>query len=202
MNTQIRKTLIIMVGIMLMEGWPMALILGNATPGQLQRFYSAPVGLFWPAWLAAIVVTLAYVLYSIRGLPLIGERFFDAHPLKLLAIPFALISGTMEELWFRRLGMDWVQGLGGNIIAQIAFSALTFGLAHGVWGLFARRWRVAVGSVLATTGLGAGLAIIYVLGNRHLAPAIWTHIAINLAIEPWLLMAAMQPLDRRTAAVD
>jgi hypothetical protein len=199
MTSSTRNTFLIMLGIIAAEGYPMWLALGHAAPERLLRLYTASLVDFWPAWAAAAALVVAYVLNAIRGLPLIGQRFFELHPLKLLAIPFAVISGTMEELWVRRAGMDWAQGLGANVAVQIAGSAILFGLAHGVWGLFARRWQVAVNSVIATTFLGGVLAAIYVLGGRNIAPCIWAHFAINLAIEPWLLMAAMQARPVRGA---
>jgi hypothetical protein len=52
-------------------------------------------------------------------------------------VPFALVTGTMEELWFRKLLMDWAAGQGASAVLQILASAAVFGLAHGVWGLFA-----------------------------------------------------------------
>ena len=124
-------------------------------------------------------------------MPLIGQRFFEPHPLKLLAIVFALVTGTMEEIWFRHQLMDWVQGAGWGMIVQLMMSAVAFGLVHGVWGLFARDWRVAVGSVLATGVLGAALAVVYLMAGRHVAPCVWSHVAINLGLEPWLLVAAV-----------
>lgn len=190
MNSATRKTFWIMLGIMVAEGWPMALTLMGASPRAILHIYTTPVWL-WPAWAAAAVVAGAYVLHSARAMPLIASRFFDLHLLKLLAVPFALISGTMEELWFRRMGMDWAATHGFGILSQITFSALTFGLLHGVWGLFARNVRVAVGAMLATGILGAALGVVYLLGQRSIAPCVWAHIAINLAVEPWLLLAAI-----------
>ena len=131
---------------------------------------------------------------------MIGQRFFEPHPLKLLAIVFALITGTMEEVWFRHQLMDGIQSVGAGPALQVLVSAVAFGLVHGVWGLFARNLRVAVGSVLATGVLGAALAVVYLVAGRHVAPCVWSHIAINLGIEPWLLVAAMSGGARGSAA--
>lgn len=187
MDGATRKTAIILVGIMAVEAVPLGMMLAASLAGRLWGFGAAPPA----AWLAAAGVTAAYVLYAVRGLPLVRARFFDLTWLKLLALPFAIVTGTFEELFFRRMLMDWVahQGSGGAV--QLAASAAVFGLAHGVWGLFARQWRVAVGATLATGVLGALLAGIYLLAGRQIAPCVWAHMAINLAIEPWLILAAV-----------
>ena len=142
-------------------------------------------------WIAALIVAVVFIAMSMRSYPLIRERVFSLSAMKLVAIAFAFGSGILEELWFRRLPMDWAQGHGWGLAAQVLFSALLFGAAHAVWGLFARNVRVAIGSMVATGLLGAALAIVYLLSNRVLAPCIWAHAGINLVIEPWLLLAAM-----------
>ncbi|NKZ75106.1 hypothetical protein GS934_16590 [Rhodococcus hoagii] len=38
---------------------------------------------------------------------------------------------------------------------------------------------------------GAGLAAVYLLSDRALLPAVIAHIAINLVIEPWLILSAV-----------
>jgi hypothetical protein len=190
MNGATRKSAIILIAIMAVEAVPLGMMLAASTPGvagRLWGFGAAPPA----AWLAAAAVTLAYVLYAVRGLPLVRARFFDLTWLKLLTLPFAIVTGTFEEVFFRRTLMDWLAHQGSGAALQLAASAAVFGLAHGVWGLFGRQWRVAVGATLATGVLGALLAGIYLLGGRQLAPCVWTHMLINLAIEPWLIMAAV-----------
>jgi hypothetical protein len=196
MDKAIRKTLWIMVGILAAEAVPFVLTIGWSRPGALERLYGLNGG--WAAWLAAMAVAVAYTGFSIRAFPLIGRRFFDLHWLKLLAVPFALVTGTMEELWFRKLLMDWAAGQGASAVLQILASAAVFGLAHGIWGLFARQWRVALGATLATGALGGLLGVVYLLASRNVAPCIWSHGLINLAIEPWLVLAAVSAgSDRR-----
>jgi hypothetical protein len=183
-----RKALMILIIGMVAEGIPMAILLESSNPGVLGRLYGAKGS---AAWLAAALVTLFYIGLSCRGFPMIAQRFFEAHWLKLVAIPFALITGTMEEVWFRKMVMDGALTLGLSLPAQIAIAAVSFGLVHAVWGVFARQWRVACGAALATGLLGLLLAGVYALADRHVAPCVWSHIAINLAIEPWLLVAAL-----------
>jgi len=195
-SATLRKAFAIMLAIMVAEAWPLGLIFASSRPGLLGRLFTTPAA-DWPAWIAAACVTAAYVAYAIRGLPLIGHLFFAPYKLKLLAIPFAAITGIMEEVWFRRIPMDWLAGLGWPSPAQLAFSAILFGLVHGVWGLFAGSLRVAAASIGATAALGLALALVYLIGDRHVAPCIFSHAAINLAIEPWQLVAAMEESRRK-----
>lgn len=190
MSDIIRKSLFILLGILVVEAIPFGFTLAYASPAGLARLYAFQPAI-WPAWAMAGAVTIAYVLYACRALPLVGQRFFDRHWLKLLAIPFALVTGTMEEIWFRKLVMDWALHHGEGAVVQVVASAAIFGVAHGIWGLFGRQWRVAVGATLATGALGGLLAIVYLIGGRQLAPCIWAHMLINLAIEPWLIVAAV-----------
>ncbi len=194
MSRPIRKSFIILMAILIVEAIPFGFVLRGAAPGGLTRLYGFQPAI-WPAWLATAAVTLAYILYAVRALPLIGQRFFDLHWLKLLAIPFAIVTGTMEELWFRRLLMEWLAAHGSGAVLQVLASAAIFGLAHGIWGLFGGKWRIAVGAAAATGILGGLLAIVYLIAGRQIAPCIWAHLLINLAIEPWLVLAAVSAGD-------
>ncbi|MDB5693061.1 MAG: hypothetical protein JWO81_2124 [Alphaproteobacteria bacterium] len=186
----IRKTLLILSLILFAEAIPFTFALIGSRPGVLLRLYGFD-SQFWRAWLLAAAIALGYIAYTMRAMPLVAEHMFSWHWLKLLAIPFAIVTGTFEELWFRKMVMDWAAGDGASALAQIAWSAAIFGAAHGVWGLFARQWRVALGATLSTAGLGALLGIVYLAAGRQVAPCIWSHLLINLAIEPWLILAAV-----------
>jgi membrane protease YdiL (CAAX protease family) len=190
MSAAIRKTFFILTAIMLVEAFPFVMALISSPPGVAGRLYGFDPAI-WPAWLAAAAIVAAYVAYAVRALPLIGARFFEVHWLKLVTIPFAIVTGSFEELFFRKGLMDWAMQDGAGATVQIAASAILFGLAHGIWGLFGRQWRVALGAGLATGTLGGLLAIVYLLGGRQIAPCIWAHMLINLAIEPWLILAAV-----------
>lgn len=192
----IRKTSLILSLILFAEAIPFTFALIGSRPGVMHRLYGFDPNV-WPAWLLAAAVALGYILYSMRAMPLVGERMFAWHWLKLLAIPFAIVTGTFEELWFRKMVMDWAAGGGASALVQVALSAAIFGAAHGIWGLFARQWRVALGAALSTAGLGALLAIVYLAAGRQVAPCIWSHLAINLAIEPWLILAAVSMAGSR-----
>ena len=144
----------------------------------------------WLAWVAALAITAGYVAYAARAFPLIRANLFTLNSMKLLAVAFAIVTGTVEELYFRKFVMDWAAHHGIATIGQVAVSAAVFGAAHGIWGVFAKQWRIALGAALATGILGGLLAIVYVLAGRHVAPCVWAHMLINLAIEPWLILAA------------
>jgi hypothetical protein len=189
MDKGTRKTLWIMLIILVAEAVPFVLTIGWSRPGAIARLYAID-GAWW-AWTAALAVAITYVAFSIHAFPLIGQRFFAAHWLKVLTVPFALVTGTMEELWFRKLLMDWAASHGATAVVQVLISAVVFGLAHGIWGLFGRQWRIAIGATLATGALGGLLAMVYLLAGRAIAPCIWSHGLINLAIEPWLVFAAV-----------
>jgi hypothetical protein len=199
MTGALRKTIAILTVIMAVETVPLALTLIGSRPGVLPRLYGFDPHI-WPAWLLAAAITIGYILYAARALPLISARMFDRHWLKLLAIPFAIVTGSFEELFFRKMLMDWAARGGGSALSQILVSAIVFGAGHAIWGLFGRQWRVAVGAALSTTGLGALLAIVYLMAGRQVAPCIWSHMLINLAIEPWLMLAAVSAFAKRGGA--
>jgi CAAX protease family protein len=65
-----------------------------------------------------------------------------------------------------------------------------FGIGHGIWGVFGKSLRIAVGATVATSILGAMMAVVYITAGRSVAPCIVAHAIINAAIEPWLIMEA------------
>ncbi len=192
----LRKTARILIAILVVEAVPLFFTLTRSPRGVLGRVYGFDPHI-WPAWLLALAIAAAYILYAVRRLPLIGARFFDRHWLKLVAILFAIVTGSFEELFFRKMLMDWAARDGASALAQVVFSALVFGIGHAVWGLFGRQWRVAVGAALSTGVLGALLALVYLAAGRQVAPCIWSHLLINLALEPWLILAATTAFQKR-----
>jgi hypothetical protein len=196
-----RRTLFVMLAIMACQAWGLSAMLIGADPARVARLFSF-VPSAWKAWALGAVVAAAYVAVSIRQLPLIGQRFFELTPLKLLAIPFSLGAGAVEELLFRRMLMNWALHQGLDWPVQIAISAIAFGLLHAMFGLFSRSWRGVLSPVIFTSLLGAALALVYLAGGRDVAPCIWAHALIDMAIEPWLLIAIMslhQPAPVRAA---
>lgn len=201
MSNATRRAGLILVAIGTTEGIP---LIWAFAPVPLYRigvlFDPRPAG--WGANLLAALVTIGFVFHAARSFPMIGTRRLDFPLIKLIALPFALVTGTMEELWFRRQLMDGVAGAGPDPVLQVVASALAFGLVHAIWGGFARQWRVAATAMLSTSMLGGALAVVYLMGGRVVAPCIWAHVAINLAIEPWLILSAVSSAGRwqRSAA--
>jgi membrane protease YdiL (CAAX protease family) len=143
------------------------------------------------AWALGLAVAAIYSALSMRSLPFIREHWLDVNALKLLAIVFALVTGTFEELFFRKWIMDWLSRREASIAVQIMASGVAFGAVHAVWGLLGGSLRAAWISMVFTTALGLALAGAYLLAGRQLAPAAWSHILVNLAIEPWLLLGVI-----------
>jgi hypothetical protein len=59
---------------------------------------------------------------------------------------------------------------------------------------------VALGAAAATGLLGALLGGVYLLAGRQLAPCIWAHTLINLALEPWMVLAAVSAAEKGWAS--
>lgn len=143
------------------------------------------------AWVTAIATAIFFATFSIRGIPAVRATWRELSWLKFLSLWAAAGAAVVEEALFRRVIMDGVAGLGGNLLLQVLASALGFGLAHAIWGLIKLDLWVAVSSVAATTIMGLGLAVVYLLAERNLAPCIMAHFLITATIEPGLIMAAI-----------
>jgi len=127
----------------------------------------------------------------------VRHNMFRPSLLKLLAILMALAAGILEEAIFRRMLMNHLQSDGLFPTVQIILSGVTFGVAHGIWGLFGRNIAAAVGAMLATGALGTALAIVYIASHRSVAACIVAHTAIDFLIEPGLVLAAIRGEMRR-----
>ena len=46
-----------------------------------------------------------------------------------------------------------------------------------------------------TTILGAALSVVYIVAGLQLAPAVWSHIVVNLLIGPWLMIGVINLRD-------
>jgi hypothetical protein len=97
--------------------------------------------------------------------------------------------------------MDWSMIHGQRIALQIAISALAFGAVHAIWGVAGGNLRAALSTMLVTGALGAALAVVYIVGGRSVAPCVAAHMATNLLLEPWLIIAAATNGWRRAPAV-
>jgi hypothetical protein len=185
-----RKAALILAAIALSEGMAVLwLLLGNGW--RFIAYLGFAPGRAGTAlgWVAALLVTIGFVRISLR-MPSVRANLWRPSGLKLLALAVAIAAGILEEAVFRKTIMDAAMRHGFIAATQVALSALAFGLAHGIWGLFGRSVRAAIGATVATGILGAALAIVYLIAGRSLAPCIAAHFAINLAIEPGLVLAA------------
>jgi hypothetical protein len=186
-----------LAGVTLLEGALIYLsfpeILTDTT--RIRHYTFVPPGTF-AAWLLAAAVTIAYVTYAALCSPVIRAHMLAPGTwgsflgVRLLAIPMAFVTGFFEEAFFRHFLMNLAMHHGQGFVAQIAISAVVFGVAHGIWALFGGNFRAALGPMISTGLLGAALAIVYLVGDRSLAPCVAAHIAINLFLEPWLIITS------------
>jgi hypothetical protein len=195
-----RATLIVwafLIGVIVSEGWATLAVFGGKKGllVSLSHYTFTPPGNA-PAWGLAALATLLYVAYAaarsatIRTHLLRPSTWRPYIVIRIVAVAAALISGFFEEAFFRKFLMDWAMRHGHDIAAQIVLSALIFGAAHAIWGIAGGNLRAALGAMLATSVLGAALAVVYVVGGRSVAPCVAAHIAINLLIEPWLIITS------------
>ena len=144
------------------------------------------------AWILAVIVGIGYVFYTMKAIPLVLEKQREISLFKLLGILAALVGGIVEEVFFRRWIMDHFMSGGFAPILQVVISGVAFGLAHYSWTLLTKRGiKVTLPAILSTSVLGIFLAIIYIAGGRNLGPCIFTHVLINIVIEPWLMLSAV-----------
>lgn len=142
-------------------------------------------------WLLAFMIIIGYVFYTVKAVPFVQEHFFVFSGLKMIGIWSAFVLSTMEEIVFRQMFMDWLQHLNQSLFLQILGSAILFGVAHGAWVLLRREMKIALPVIVSTTVLGGLLAILYIAAGRNLLAPIVTHIAINVFIEPWLILSSI-----------
>lgn len=102
-----------------------------------------------------------------------------------------MVSGVVEEVVFRAKLMDWAMSAGFGPVAQVAISAVVFGVAHAAWILLRGELMVVLPVVVATTLLGAMLAVVYLVADRNILLPVIAHTGINLVIKPWLILAAV-----------
>jgi len=142
------------------------------------------------AWILAIVLTVSYVTYTFKVVPFVYQKQREISLFKMVGL-LTIVGGILEEVVFRRWLMDLLMKLGYGAAIQIIVSGLVFGLIHISWGLFSKEKQFLKGAFIATTFLGFGLAIVYIVGNRNIGPCIIAHSIINIVIEPWLMLAAI-----------
>ena len=142
-------------------------------------------------WILATILAIVYVSYTMKVIPFVLAKQKEISLFKLLGILAALVGGIVEEVFFRRWLMDMLMSEGISPFLQVIISGVAFGLAHTCWMLARGDFKFTLPAILSTTVLGIILAIIYLVGGRNLGPCIFTHVLINIIIEPWLMLSSV-----------
>lgn len=135
--------------------------------------------------------------YTFRVVPFVREVQREIFAFKLIGIVAAFASGIMEEVVFRRWLMDTAMAQGVGEIGQVLISGVVFGLAHLAWMSFSRERHFSLYGCASTVVAGWALGAIYLLSGRELGPCIMAHVAINMVMEPWLVLAAVSGAPTR-----
>ncbi len=142
-------------------------------------------------WVLAFLVAVAFIIFTIKGIPAVAETWREVSFLKGMSIYLAIVAAIVEEAFFRRMVMDMVAQAKGAVWIQIAASAAAFGVAHAVWGLIKLSLDAALKVTIATGIMGFALAVVYVVSDRSLASCIVCHFLITATLEPGLMIAAV-----------
>lgn len=149
------------------------------------------------AWALSGLIAAGYIMYTFWAVPFVRSMQSELSALKAIGIVAAFASGLLEETVFRKMLMDWLGGQGAGAITQIAVSGFIFGITHSAWVALKGEIKIVLPVVISTAALGAALAALYIVSGRNVLPCIAAHIAINLVIEPWLMLAAVSGKWRR-----
>jgi len=145
------------------------------------------------AWLAAFVIAALWI-----GLLWLGplRRVGDFAELSLWRVSLALMAGGVagfgEELMFRGVTIESLAEARAPLWLQILAGSLLFGLAHLGWASLSGNLAAGLSAAASTAAMGFALSVLYVAGGRRLWPCIVAHGLIDLCIEPWLALAAIQ----------
>ena len=142
---------------------------------------------------------MLYSAYAIRNIPLVRQHWRTISFVKLLGVLAAVAAAVVEEAFFRRLLMNALLRAGWPTTAQVFASGFVFGIAHASWALVTGRVAVGVGAMVATGALGTLLGLVYIVGNRSLAPVIVAHFLVTATIQPGIMFAAFSGQTRRHA---
>ncbi|MGO1399229.1 MAG: CPBP family glutamic-type intramembrane protease [Brevibacterium yomogidense] len=105
-------------------------------------------------WAVAGAVAVGYTAYTLWAVPEIRPLVFERSWFRTIGVPLALLSGLIEEMFFRQVVMDWLAARGVTVLLQIVVSSLLFASAHAVWALFGKSWPATVPIRASTFGLG------------------------------------------------
>jgi membrane protease YdiL (CAAX protease family) len=146
-------------------------------------------------WLAAAAVAGLGVA-SILGGALHGKAPVGELSLYHLftSLTAGLAAGFCEEIVFRGYVMSVLAEAGGGKAAQLAATAVCFGLAHAPWSHLGGSLHLAflLGAVGNTALLGLLYGAVVLLSRRSLAPAIVAHGITDFLVEPWLILSALR----------
>lgn len=147
-------------------------------------------------WVVAGAAAALYTAYTLWAVPAIRPLVFERSWFRAIGVPLALLSGLIEEMFFRHVVMTWLAAMDVNVLLQIVLSALLFASAHAVWALFGKSWPATVPILASTFGLGVLMSFVYLASDRVVLPAVLAHAAINLVIEPGLLLSSSHRAHR------
>lgn len=145
-------------------------------------------------WIAAAAVAALFIWFNL-ALPLRDQRSLGE--LSLFHIYNSLMAGVtagfIEEIFFRGFFMTELAWAGFGKAAQVAVSAILYGLVHSAWSITSGMFTLQMmgGAVIGTAIFGAFCSIVYLISRRSLMPVIAGHAVIDFVIEPWLFMVAI-----------
>ncbi len=140
------------------------------------------IGWARPTTLTAILVGLVFAIgYSAFTFtnPLIGQNAAELSLFKLAGVAVGVVGAIVEECVFRGYVITELERIKVTIPAQILVSGVAFAVIHVGFDLAGMVITLVMGLVLAT---------VYIIGKRSLTPSIISHVAINVLVEPWLLL--------------
>ena len=144
-------------------------------------------------WLLAMGLTVFYVggaLGSVGGqAQLLSDWSFYRVS---LGIVLGLSAGVCGEVIFRGFVINQARDAGLPVSLQVLFSAALFGVALSRFGWAGSPAVPGVGIILAVTGatalLGVAFSGVYFASGQSLMPAIAAHTAIDLILQPGVLL--------------
>ncbi len=156
------------------------------------------IGLWAPSplrgWIAAAFVAGLFIWFNL-ALPLRNEQNLTEVSLFHIynSLMAGVIAGFMEEIFFRGFFMTELAQAGFRRTAQVAVSAILYGLVHSAWGITSGMFTMQMvgGAVIGTAIFGAFCSVVYLISRQSLMPIIAGHAVIDFVIEPWLFMVAI-----------
>lgn len=105
-------------------------------------------------WMVAGLVAVAYTAYTLWAVPQVRPVVTEISWFRALAVPLAVGSGLIEEMFFRHVLMTWSADGGLGTVPQVLLSALVFAAVHTIWVVFGRSWAAVLPILLSTFALG------------------------------------------------